>query len=43
MINEDSSIFEEAKKNGYMLNNGGTAKWWHGKGGFLDYFNPKAV
>lgn len=26
-----------------MLNNGKLAKWWHGHGGFLDYYNPKAV
>jgi len=25
-----------------MLNNGKTIKWWHGKGGFLDYTNPEA-
>ena len=26
-----------------MLNDGKLVKWWHGYGGFLDYFNPKAV
>lgn len=43
MINNDTNIFEEAKKNNYLLNHGKLAKWWHGMGGFLDYFNPKAV
>ena len=43
MINNDTNIFEEAKKNNYFLNNGKLAKWWHGHGAFLDYFNPKAV
>lgn len=43
MINNDTNIYEEAKKNNYLLNNGKLAKWWHGHGGFLDYFNPKAV
>ncbi len=43
MINNDTNIYEEAKKNNYLLNHGKLAKWWHGYGGFLDYLNPKAV
>ena len=42
MINNDTNIFEEAKKNNYLLNHGKLAKWWHGHGGFLDYLNPNA-
>ena len=26
----------------YFLNKGKTAKWWHGHGAFIDFFNPDA-
>lgn len=43
MVDDDSSNFKEAKEKGYLLNNGFLIKWWHGKGGLLDYTNKEAV
>ena len=43
VINEEASNFQEAKDKGYFLSNGKTAKWWGGKGAFIDYDNPEAV
>lgn len=42
-INDDAPIYDYAKNNGYLLNNGQTAKWWHGQGAYIDYTNPAAV
>lgn len=43
MINNETKIYEQAKKNNYLLNHGKIQKWWHGYGAFLDYLNPQAV
>lgn len=42
-INNDSSNYQEAKQNGYMLNEGKLITWWRGHAGLLDYTNPKAL
>lgn len=42
-INNESSNYQEAKQNGYMLNDGKLIHWWRGNAGLLDYTNPKAV
>lgn len=43
MVNIDSSNYKEGLEKGYYLNDGKTAKWWHGVGSFIDYTNPEAV
>ena len=46
MIDNDSSNYLEAFNKSYMLKNyfneEALIKWWHGKGGLLDYSNPEA-
>ncbi|XP_064406980.1 alpha-glucosidase 2-like [Halichondria panicea] len=47
MIDTDSSNYQEAHDNDYMikdvLGQQAVLSWWHGKGGLLDYTNPKAL
>lgn len=43
MVNTDSPNYQEGYTKGYYLNDGLTAKWWHGWGSFIDYTNPDAV
>jgi alpha-glucosidase (family GH31 glycosyl hydrolase) len=42
IINTECAEYEVGKKNGYFLNKGKTIKWWHGRGSFIDFFNPDA-
>jgi alpha-glucosidase (family GH31 glycosyl hydrolase) len=43
MVNNDSTNYEEAKKNGYLLNEGKLIKWWRGHGALFDYSNPQGL
>lgn len=43
MVNEESSIFNFAKQNGYFLSDSKLIEWKYGKAAMLDYTNPKAV
>ncbi|MFM1920926.1 MAG: hypothetical protein RLZZ303_2560 [Candidatus Hydrogenedentota bacterium] len=42
-LTDSRDWFEEAKRNGYLLNNGKDTRWWKGAGGFVDYRNPEAM
>lgn len=42
-VQESAPWYDEAKKNGYLVNNGEQIKWWKGKGGFIDYTSPQAM
>jgi len=42
-LEEDTVWFEQAKSNGYLASDGEQNKWWKGKGGFIDYSNPRAM
>ena len=47
MVNNDSSNFQEAIDNKYVILNAlkepGIIKWWHGYGAFVDFTNAAAV
>lgn len=38
-----TDFYYEAKKKGYLCNNGKLRKWWKGRGAFIDYTNPDAL
>ena len=42
-INDDSSNYQYAKDQGYLLSSGRTVHWWHGEGAYIDYTNPAAL
>lgn len=42
-IKESDDWFNNAKENGYLINDGKQISWWKGKGGFIDYTNPEAM
>ncbi len=43
MIDTDSPNYAEAKSKGFLVSNGALVKWWHGRGGFLDFTYPEAA
>ena len=42
-VKDSQAFYEEARTNGYLASDGYQWKWWKGKGGFIDYSNPKAM
>jgi alpha-glucosidase (family GH31 glycosyl hydrolase) len=42
-VKDSQAFYEEARTNGYLAGDGYQWKWWKGKGGFIDYSNPKAM
>jgi alpha-glucosidase (family GH31 glycosyl hydrolase) len=42
-VTESGPWFQNAAKNGYLVGTDNQIKWWKGKGGFIDYTNPKAM
>ena len=42
MVNKECPEYKEGVAKKYFLNKGKTAKWWHGEGAFIDFFNPAA-
>lgn len=42
-IRDAQDFYEEAKRNGYLIGDGHQIRWWRGKGGLIDYTNPKAM
>ncbi|HAH25142.1 MAG TPA: glycoside hydrolase [Prolixibacteraceae bacterium] len=42
-VKDSGDWFRDAKEKGYLAGKGGQINWWKGKGGFIDYTNPKAV
>ena len=42
-LTDSRDWFEEAKRNGFLLNAGKDTRWWKGAGGFVDYRNPDAM
>jgi len=42
-IKNSEKWYSQAKENGYLLAGDDTTSWWKGKGGYVDYTNPKAV
>lgn len=42
-IQEDKAWYDEAMSKGYLAKSKEPDSWWKGKGGFIDYDNPKAL
>lgn len=42
-IKEDSLWYRDAMQKGYLAKSKAPNTWWKGKGGFIDYSNPKAM
>lgn len=42
-IVDSSDWFQEAADNGYLIGGDYQARWWRGRGGFIDYTNPEAM
>ncbi len=42
-IKDSSDWFNEAARNGFLVGDGHQEKWWQGRGGWVDYTNPKAM
>ncbi len=43
VIKDSTDWFNEAARNGYLVGGGTQTKWWQGRGGWVDYTNPKAM
>ncbi|MCG2460436.1 hypothetical protein K8352_06730 [Flavobacteriaceae bacterium F89] len=42
-IKEDMDWFDRATERGFLAKPPTPLEWWKGKGGFIDYYNPKAM
>ncbi len=42
-IRDATTFYEEARRKGYLINDGFQITWWRGKGGLIDYTNPEAM
>jgi len=42
-LQNDPEFVANAKEKGYLVSDGEENKWWKGRGGFIDYSNPKAM
>jgi alpha-glucosidase (family GH31 glycosyl hydrolase) len=42
-LKDSPEWFNAAAEKGFLTGNGEQIKWWKGKGGFIDYTNPKAM
>jgi alpha-glucosidase (family GH31 glycosyl hydrolase) len=43
VIKDSTDWFNEAARNGYLVGGGHQERWWQGRGGWVDYTNPKAM